>query len=622
MKSGARALLMVVAVISSAIPAAPARAAGVVTNCADFSGPGGLAAAIVASGVVTFACSGTIAVPTQIDVSAANSPLILDGSGQQVTLTGSGGTRLFRVGSSRSLTLRHLTLRDGRAENGGAILALGSATVVLDRVTVLDNRADSGGALYLESGTAVIRNSRFEGNRLTLTGDLGGGAIRAIDTALTIEASSFISNSAAVAGVPDTAGGAIAFVGGLNDATIRNSTFVSNTAGIGGAIAGSQITNNQSVIRLQHVTLVDNAATTGATIAAQTATVRIANSLIVGQGPRCAAGAGTLVNDGGVWESGSGAGSCGSPSPPVVASADLALGALDNYGGPTPTIALGATSIARTSGVADFCAAVGAVDQRGARRPTVACSSGAYQYAASPIVLSSNPSQVTAGGPSFPLTITGTHFLPGSIIRWNGIDLITTWVSTSTLTATIPAGYILTSGTFPVTVRYPGPGDPDSSPPLTVTVAKAPQTISVAPPGDRPLGAGAFVVNATASSGLPVSIVSTTPAVCTAAGTTVTPVAAGACSLTLSQSGNGTYLPAPDVFLTVQILAPTPTATPVPPTATPNSGSIGAQATPTPGPARPPDLRPGTGGFGWVIPVVYADTRATGEVVPFSSGRR
>jgi hypothetical protein len=611
---------MIAAVISSIVPAAPTRAAGVVTNCADFHGPGGLAAALASSGVVTFACSGTIAVPTQIEVSATNSPLVVDGSGQQVTLTGSGGTRLFRVGSNRSLTLRNLTLRDGRAENGGAILALGSATVVLDRVVVLDNRADSGGALYLESGTAIIRNSLFEGNRLSLTGDLGGGAIRAIDSALTIEASSFISNSAVVAGVPDTAGGAIAFVGGLNDATIRNSTFVSNTARIGGAIAGSQITNNQSVIRLQHLTFVGNDATTGATIAAQSATVRIANSLVVGAGPRCATGAGTVVNDGGVWESGSGTGSCGSPSPPVVSSADLALGALANHGGPTPTISLGATSIARSSGVADFCAAVGAVDQRGARRPPVGCSSGAYQYAASPLVLGSTPSQVTAGGPSFPLTVTGSHFIPGSAIRWNGIDLGTTWVSSTTLTTTIPAGYILTSGAFPVTVRYPGPGDPDSSPPITVTVHKAPQTINAVPPGDRALGAGAFPLNASASSGLPVSVASTTPAVCTASGTTVTPVAAGTCALTVSQPGNGTYLPAPDVVVSFQILAPTPTATPVPPTATPSAGSVGPQATPTP--TRPPDLRPGTGGFGWVIPVVYADTRATGEVVPFSSGRR
>ncbi|MCS6802575.1 MAG: choice-of-anchor Q domain-containing protein [Chloroflexota bacterium] len=617
MKVGRPLVFLLAVIVSGAMPPAPARAAGVVTNCGDFWGPGGLGAAVATSGVVTFACSGTIAVPAQIEISAANSPLVIDGSGQNVTLTGSGGTRLFRVGSNRSLTLRNLTLRDGKAENGGAILALGSATVTLERVVFLDNRADSwGGALYLESGTAAIRHSRFEGNRLTSPSGLGGGAIRAIDMTLTIEASTFISNSAVVAGVPDTTGGAIDFAGGLNTATIQNSTFVSNTAGIGGAIAGSQISHNQqSIIRLHHLTLVENAAPVGSAIAAQTATVRLANSVIAGPGPRCAAGTGVIVNDGGNWESGAGAAGCGSSPPQVVPRDDLALGTLGDYGGTTPTIPLGTTSIARASGVAAFCQAVGGVDQRGARRPATHCSSGAYQQASAPVVTGVSPSQVPAGSPSVILTITGSHFIPGSTLRWNGIDVGTTWVNSSTLTATIPAGYLLSGGEFPLTVRYPGLGDLDSSPPITITVARVSQSITVAsPPSDRPLGAGPFTLSATASSGLPVSIVSTTPAVCTASGTTITVIAPGVCSLTLSQPGNGIYLPAPDVVVSFTVTAPTPTPTPTPspaPTATPTAAPTNPNA------PRPPDLRPGTGGLSWLAPIVYADTRLNGEVVPF-----
>jgi hypothetical protein len=600
------------------VPVAPARAAGVVTNCSSFSGPGSLSAAISSSGMVTFACSGTIAIPSQIEVTSANSPLTIDGAGHNVILTGSGGTRLFRVGASRSLTLRNLTLRDGRAESGGAILAIGSSTLVLDRVTFLEHRADlGGGALSLQSAKATIRASRFEGNRLT--SDIGGGAILSIDTDLTIEASSFISNSATIAGVSDTTGGAIAFVGGVNDAKISNSTFVSNTAAIGGAIAGSQIDGDQSVIRLRHLTFAGNSATNGATIATQSSTIRLANTLIAGAGPRCSVGAGAVVNEGGNWESGGGAASCGSPGPQVVTASDLALGSLGNHGGSTPTIPLGALSIARSSGLDAICAAVGGVDQRGARRPATACSSGAYQYAASPVLSGLSPTQVTAGGPSFSLTVSGTHFIPGSMVRWNGTDLPTTWVFSTTLTATVPANLIATAGDRPVTVRYPGPGDADASPPVAVTVVKAPQTISAASPGDRSLAAGPFTPTVSASSGLPVALVSATPAVCTVAGATIVPLAAGTCSITLSQAGNDTYQPAPDVTLTFQILAPTPTATPSPTATTP---PVKPQATPSPTPTRPPDLRPGTGGMGWLVPIVFADTRANGETVPFGGERR
>lgn len=56
---------------------------------------------------------------------------------------------------------------------------------------------------------------------------------------------------------------------------------------------------------------------------------------------------------------------------------------------------------------------------------------------------------------------------------------------------------------------------------------------------------GTGTVSATASSGLAVTFTSTTPAVCTIVGNTVTGVSAGTCTIAADQAGNATYNPAP-----------------------------------------------------------------------------
>lgn len=67
------------------------------------------------------------------------------------------------------------------------------------------------------------------------------------------------------------------------------------------------------------------------------------------------------------------------------------------------------------------------------------------------------------------------------------------------------------------------------------------QTISFRSPGNQTLGAAAPVLSATATSGLPVIITSSTPEVCNVANGTLILVAAGTCSLSANQSGNSSY---------------------------------------------------------------------------------
>jgi hypothetical protein len=68
-----------------------------------------------------------------------------------------------------------------------------------------------------------------------------------------------------------------------------------------------------------------------------------------------------------------------------------------------------------------------------------------------------NPSSATAGGTGFTLTVTGTGYIHGSIVNWNGAARSTTYVSATQLTATILASDIASAGTAAVTVVNPGP---------------------------------------------------------------------------------------------------------------------------------------------------------------------
>jgi hypothetical protein len=69
-----------------------------------------------------------------------------------------------------------------------------------------------------------------------------------------------------------------------------------------------------------------------------------------------------------------------------------------------------------------------------------------------------SPSTAIAGGAAFILTATGTNFISSSKINWNGTALTTTYVSSTSLTATVPAANIATAGTASVTVFSPTPG--------------------------------------------------------------------------------------------------------------------------------------------------------------------
>src|SRR5262249_24270027 len=67
------------------------------------------------------------------------------------------------------------------------------------------------------------------------------------------------------------------------------------------------------------------------------------------------------------------------------------------------------------------------------------------------------PTTVAAGGASFTLTVTGTNFVPASVVRLNGSPRATTFIGNTSLTATILAADIGGAGTPAITVATPAP---------------------------------------------------------------------------------------------------------------------------------------------------------------------
>ncbi len=84
-----------------------------------------------------------------------------------------------------------------------------------------------------------------------------------------------------------------------------------------------------------------------------------------------------------------------------------------------------------------------------------------------PSITSLNPASVLShGGASTPITLTvnGFNFVDGSVLKWNGAALPTHFVSSSQLTATIPASDLSATGSAVLTVFNPAPGGGESAP--------------------------------------------------------------------------------------------------------------------------------------------------------------
>jgi DNA-binding beta-propeller fold protein YncE len=75
-----------------------------------------------------------------------------------------------------------------------------------------------------------------------------------------------------------------------------------------------------------------------------------------------------------------------------------------------------------------------------------------------PALTGLSPEGATAGSPALTLLVAGSGFIAGSEVLWNGQPLSTTFATSSTLQATLPATLLTEPGTSAVAVRSPAPG--------------------------------------------------------------------------------------------------------------------------------------------------------------------
>ncbi|MBT9333263.1 beta strand repeat-containing protein [Paracidobacterium acidisoli] len=92
-----------------------------------------------------------------------------------------------------------------------------------------------------------------------------------------------------------------------------------------------------------------------------------------------------------------------------------------------------------------------------------------------PKISSVSPNSIYTGSPDTTITVTGTGFILGSVVEWNGTPLKTTLFTSYTtfLVATVPAADLTAAGNASVTVMTPG-ASPSTSSAVSVAIANPP----------------------------------------------------------------------------------------------------------------------------------------------------
>ena len=114
-----------------------------------------------------------------------------------------------------------------------------------------------------------------------------------------------------------------------------------------------------------------------------------------------------------------------------------------SYVGPTQLTALISSNLIGSAGTANITVLVPG-----------ATLSAATQFPINPPAITTlSPATVSAGGPTFTLTVSGGNFIPGSSVQWNGTSLPTIYNSATQLSASVASSLITAGGTASITVQ-------------------------------------------------------------------------------------------------------------------------------------------------------------------------
>jgi hypothetical protein len=337
------------------------------------------------------------------------------GAGANTTIIDGGGSGgVVTISSTAHVSLSRMTIRNGKAVDGGGINNSGTLTLnnsavtgnlagqwgggiynkgalMIAKSTLRGNRASfvcttsvchtNGGGIFNDTGTLSLNNSTVSGNsaspscqgRGLCVGD--GGGIFNNNGTMTISNGTISKNSANESGGIDNRG----------TLTISNSTVSGNTADFnrGNAFGGG--ISNGGKLEINNTTISGNSAlgSLGSFGGGINGTATLQNSIVANNtsGGNCS---GTIISNGFNLSSD---GTCNLNGPGDMNNTNALLGPLQNNGGPTQTMALPSGSPAidagNPSGCTDGQGHLLKTDQRGLPRPnpedTGGCDIGAYE---------------------------------------------------------------------------------------------------------------------------------------------------------------------------------------------------------------------------------------------------
>jgi predicted outer membrane repeat protein len=437
----------------------------VVTSNAD-SGPGTLRQAIADvadGGTITFGGDMTIHLASTLTLGR---DVTIDGAGHSVTISGdsngdgSGDVRVFYVNSGVTATLQHITVTKGHANNGGGVYSDGALTVT--NCTFAGNSATYGGGIHSKFGT--VRNCTFSDNSA-----VSGSAIFNEGGMLAARNSIMVGS-----------GPLCQDVSGADNLSSDGSCIGSSPSNILLGPLGDYGGGTQTIPLLPGSAAIDTGNPAICLATDQRGLARVGTCDIgafesqgFALGDLTGTPQSTLVNTAFAQPLGLTV-AANDPLEPVdgglVTFTTPAEGANAVLSADTVTIsgaAASATATANgTAGSYDVTA-----EAKGAASVPFALTNTPPVLALDAI----SPASAVAGSGDLSLAVTGSGFIDGSVVRWNGADLETTIAGETQLNALVPAGSLAAVQTAQVTVYTPWGG---SSPVLAFFVTQAAAGVS------------------------------------------------------------------------------------------------------------------------------------------------
>jgi len=116
-----------------------------------------------------------------------------------------------------------------------------------------------------------------------------------------------------------------------------------------------------------------------------------------------------------------------------------------------------------------------------------------------PAITTISPDSAAAGDAAFTLTVNGSNFVTRSVVRWNGSDRPTAFISASQVSAQIQASDIAAAGIAAITIFNPAPGGASSNS-FAFSIGPGPVSVAVAADPSGKFGKFVYVANANSNN--------------------------------------------------------------------------------------------------------------------------